>query len=249
MGVGDMNSQLVEKIKLKYSPVAILFSNEKPKEAMQFQEGKRACVIALLTAVTKGKTAVFDRKTAGCVGGMAGICFGNQYHLMPGGIDYFLSTGRGEGYPAGEGYIKTPELAKAFVDSLPYTDIEAEYVIFKPLKEVDCAAEKPALVCMYANPDQLSALVVLANYDRETNDNVVIPFAAGCQSICLLPYAQGKKSLPKAVIGMTDITARPIVPAETLSFTVPFEMFQEMEKNSAGSFLDKEDWGKIAKRI
>ena len=65
----------------------------------------------------------------------------------------------------------------------------------------------------------------------------------------LLPYAQGKKSLPKAVIGMTDITARPIVPAETLSFTVPFEMFQEMEKNSAGSFLDKEDWGKIAKRI
>lgn len=244
-----MYSQLVEKLKLKYYPVAIIFSNEKAEEAMQFQEGKRACVIALLTAATKGKTAVFDRKTAGCVGGMAGLCFGNQYHLMPGGIEYFLSTGRGEGYPPGEGYIKTPELAKTFVDSLPYKDIEAEYVIFKPLKDVDCEVEKPVLICMYANPDQLSALVVLANYDRETNDNVMVPFASGCQSICLLPYEQREKSLPKAVIGMTDITARPIVPAETLSFTVPFKMFQEMEKNSAESFLDKEDWKKIAKRI
>lgn len=244
-----MKTILAEKLKLKYFPVAILFSDQKPENALQFQEGKRGCVTALLTAAMKGKTVVIDRKTVGCIGGMAGMCYGNQYHLMPGGIEYFLSTGRGEGYREGEGYIKDPKLAKQFVDTLPYVDIGQQYVVIKPLQEVDCEVEEPQLVCMYANPDQLSALVVLANYDREMNDHVIIPFASGCQSICLLPYAQKKAALPKAVIGMTDITVRPLVPAEVLSFTIPFTMYQEMEKNCEGCFLDKEIWQKVVKRF
>ncbi len=201
----------------------------------------------MLTAAAKGKTAVFDRQTAGCMGGKVGLCFGNTYGSVPGGIENFLSTGT----PGreGEAYKKTPQLAASFVDQLPFTDIPQTFVIFKPLAEVYPARETPQVVCFYANPDQLSALVVLANYGRPGADNVVIPFSAGCHTVCLLPYFQGTQERPRAVVGITDITARPYVDADILSFSVPWGMFLEMEENVAGSFLEKHQWHKVRERI
>jgi hypothetical protein len=95
----------------------------------------------------------------------------------------------------------------------------------------------------------LSALVVLANYGRPGMDNVIIPFAAGCQAVCIVPLAEAAQSRPKAVVGMTDISARPVIDADLLSFAVPYAMFREMEENVPGSFLDKHDWAKVAARI
>ena len=89
----------------------------------------------------KGKTVVFDRKTYGCIGGGAGLGFGNTYVQFPGGIEYFLSTGNKEfcqtelgnvmvkNMPAishGEGYKKTPEFAKSFADALIYHIMECK---------------------------------------------------------------------------------------------------------------------------
>jgi len=102
---------------------------------------------------------------------------------------------------------------------------------------------------LYANPDQLSALVVLANYGREGNDNVIIPFGAGCHSVCLIPWHEARQERPRAVVGMTDITARPFIDADLLAFSVPYSMFREMEENVPGSFLEKPDWQKVAGRI
>ena len=86
-----MNSKISEAINLKYSPVAIILSNEKPEEGLQFKEGTWGCVASMLFASSKGKTAFFDRKTFGCIGGGTGLGFGNRYKDFP--IDYFLSTG------------------------------------------------------------------------------------------------------------------------------------------------------------
>ncbi|MDR3591252.1 MAG: DUF169 domain-containing protein [Negativicutes bacterium] len=243
-----MNSEIAARLKLRYSPVAILFGGEKPAGAMEFVAGRRGCVAAMLSAAAKGRQAVFSRGNCGCAGGMVGLGFGDSHGKFPGGFDYFLSTGRGEGYPEGEGYKKTPELVKTFTDVLPYTDIPFEYVIFKPLTELD-QAEEPKLIVFYANPDQLSALVVLANYGREGNDNVIIPFGAGCHSFCLIPWHEAGQQRPRAVVGMTDITARPFIDADLLAFSVPYAMFREMEDNVSGSFLDKPDWQKVAGRI
>ncbi len=242
-----MESLLVKKLNLQYEPVAILLSNEKPEGALQGKEGQWSCIIPLFLAAAKGKTAVFERKTTCCLGGKKGLGFG-QFPNYPGGIEYFLSTGK-SGVFEGEGYKKTPELGKEFVEYLPLTDVPYEYVIFKPLAQVDTDKEKPEVIVFYVNNDQLSALAVLANYYRPGNENVVMPFSSGCQSIFLLPYGEGQKENPRAVVGLTDITVRPMVNPAMLSFSMPYTMFLEMEENITGSFLEKPLWHRVAERI
>ncbi|MDF2875275.1 MAG: putative ArCR [Sporomusa sp.] len=243
-----MQSEIAQRLKLRYSPIAVLFTNEKPPGALEFAEGRWGCVAAMLTAAAKGRKVVFSRSTFGCLGGGVGLGFGNMYPEFPGGFEHFLSTGK-EGYREGEAYKKTPELAKTFVDSLPITDIPEQYVVFTPLTEVNIDQKELRVIVFYANPDQLSALVVLANYGRPGRTNVVIPFGAGCQTTCLIPWNEAGKEYPQAVVGMTDITARPVIDADLLSFSVPLSMFKEMENNVPGSFLDKHDWHKVAERI
>ena len=245
-----MESHLVKELGLRYEPVAVFLSNEKPEGALQGKEGHWSCVIALFIAAAKGKTAVFERKTTVCPGGKVGLGFGPYPKLMPqfpGGIEEFLSTGKGEF--EGEGYIKDPELAADFVECLPITDIPYQYVIFKPMSQVDTAQEKPEVIIFYVNNDQLSALTVLANYYRPGNENVMIPQSAGCQSVFLIPYAEAQKENPRAVVGLTDITVRPMVEPDMLSFSVPYAMFLDMEKNVAGSFMEKHLWHKIVARM
>ncbi|MBC8016216.1 MAG: DUF169 domain-containing protein [Sporomusaceae bacterium] len=215
-----------------------------------------------LYGAAKGKTAVFTRKTFGCLGGGVGLGFGNAYEYFPGGIEYFLSTGNKEfcntelgknivqqmpHLKHGEGYKKNPKAAKNFIDSLPMVDVSSEYIVFKPLEKLS-DAEVPKVVIFLANPDQLSALVVLANYARETNDNVIVPFGAGCHAIGIIPYKESESEFPRATIGLVDISIRTKFDKDILSFTVPYKMFLEMESNVQGSFLEKSEWLKIAER-
>jgi uncharacterized protein (DUF169 family) len=243
-----MESRLAKELKLRYHPVAVIFSDKKPENALQFKEGKWGCVISMLTAAAKGKIVALDRKTVRCMGGRTGVGFGNAYAENPGWIEYFLSTGKPGEYE-GEAYKKTPELAKKMIERVPATSITFEYVILKPLNKVDPEKEKLELVIFYANPDQLSALTVLANYGRPTNDNVAINMGSACSTVCLYPYQESQREMPKAVIGLTDVTARPYVDPDILAFTIPYKMFLEMEADVPGSFLEKKSWLKLRERI
>ena len=64
-----MESKIADAISIKYQPVALIWSDEKPAEAMQFKEGKWGCIMWLAAGAAKGKTAVCDRKSFGCYGG------------------------------------------------------------------------------------------------------------------------------------------------------------------------------------
>ncbi len=246
-----MQSEIAQRLKFRYSPVAILFSDEKPQGALEFKEGRWGCVAVMLTSAAKGRRTVFSRTTFGCDGGGVGLGLINQFSE---GFEYFLSTGKEElppvdGIPEPEAFKKTPELAKEWMGSLTLVSIPEQYVIFTPLTEVDVAKEEPRVVVFYANPDQLTALIVLANYGRPGYDNVVAPFASGCMTACLLAWNEAARERPRAVIGMTDVSARPHIEADLLSFSMPYNMFREMENNVPGSFLDKREWQKIAERI
>ncbi|MGE4344832.1 MAG: DUF169 domain-containing protein [Geoalkalibacter sp.] len=265
-----MESKIARSLNLKYHPVAILWSDDRPEKAMGFKQGKWGCVMWMLAAAAKGRTAAFDERTYGCWGGGVGLGFGNQYLNFPGGIDcfyHFLSTGNEnwqegrdmaeklesaagkeflEKFRHGEGYMKSPELLKRFIDSLPIMEVPEKYVVFKPLTDLDPTREQPQVIVFLADPDQLSALVVLANYGRGDNLNVIAPFAAGCQQIGILPYREARSERPRAVIGLTDLSARKNLKKQldrnVLSFSVPWRMFDEMEDNVEGSFLQRETW-------
>ncbi len=257
-----MDSKIADVIGIRYAPVAVIFTDVKPEPALQFKEGARGCVVSMLNAAAKGKTAVFDRKTFGCPGGGTGLGFGNTYKNFPGGIEYFLSTGNKElantdagrnilkNMPAlehGERYVKSPGIARKFADSLPFVDVPTKYIVFKPLQSLS-EGETPRVIIFLANPDQLSALVILAHYSSETNDNVIAPFGAGCHSVCLLAYREAEAEKPRAIIGLTDISARTHVGRDILSFTVPYKMFLQMESDVAGSFLECDEWLKVRER-
>ncbi len=265
-----MESKIAEAVNLKYGPVAILWTDEKPEGARQFKEGKWGCVMWMLAGAAKGKTAVFSEDTYGCWGGGVGLGFGNQYLKFPGGPDcfnYFLSTGNDrwdqgkavakqiegfmtkdafEDFREGERYLKTPELVEDFVKNLPIMEPPASFTLFKPLAQVDRAKETPEVVVFLATPDQLSALVILANYGRKGNENVIIPYAAGCQTIGIYPYREARSENPRAIVGLTDISARENLKKQLdrdlFSFAIPWRLFLEMEGDVEGSFLQRRTW-------
>ncbi len=269
-----MESKLRESLRLKFEPVAIYWTNNLAAGAKQFAKGKWGCVMMMYAQAAKGKTVAFDRETFGCMGGAVGLGFGNVYERWPGGIDCFyrfLSTGNentAEGkamleklggniskeglgnFLYGERYCKTPEIAKKFVESLPMVDVPEKYVVMRPLKDVDLNQEPPKVISLLADCDQLSALIVLANYAREKTDNVTVRFGAACHQVGILPLHEAASEHPRAVLGMTDLSARENIKNQIghdhLAFSVPLKMFLEMEGNVEGSFLERPTWKELS---
>ena len=69
-------SRITEAIRLKYPPVALIWTNQRPGEAIQFKKGKWGCIMWLVASAAKGKTTVCNRETFGCCGGGVGVGFG-----------------------------------------------------------------------------------------------------------------------------------------------------------------------------
>lgn len=104
-------------------------------------------------------------------------------------------------------------------------DIETdEYVIMKPLNELK-ENETPEIVIFLVNADQLSGLATLANYDRETQDNVKLSFGSGCAQSVLYGLDAARNNPTACYIGLTDPSARKCIPSDLLSFTIPFIVF------------------------
>lgn len=268
-----MKSEIAQQLHFRHEPVGIIFADEKPVGARQFQEGKWGCVMFMLAAAIKGETAAFDINTYGCQGGGTGLGFGNQYTNFAGGEEcfkYFLSIGNehwekgkvvGEQvkpflrpeahhhFMHGERYVKSPELVGTFMECLPMTQIPARYVVFKPIKDIDEAHADLRVVIFLCNIDQIAALTVLANYGRGHNENVIFPFAAGCQSIGIYPYREAERPEPRAVLGLNDISARlylkRILKDDVMSFAMPLALYREMEANLTGSFLEQDTWKQL----
>jgi len=271
-----MQSKIAGYIDLKTHPVALLWADQAPEGALEFKPGRWGCVMSLLaTVAAKGKTGAVSRQTFGCWGGGVGLGFGNAYHTFPGGLEgfyRFLSNGNesseqgrqiGQGlaqagaaqladdFLKGERYVKDPARTKRFVDSAPIRDIPTKYVLAKPLEKIDPERDQIKSVTFFVEPDALSALVILANYAHPERENVAMPWAAGCQVIGIFAYRELESEHPRALVGLTDISARRSVRHSlgktVMSFTAPWPMFLEMESHADGSFLERETWHDLRK--
>jgi hypothetical protein len=230
---------------LKSYPVAILWSDEMPETALSHISGVRGgCMIPLVKKVAyEGKIVAFGRNNYGCGGGGHQLGFNAQ---MGPEFNYFLSCGI-PGKFEGEGYKKTPELVTELQKQTPILPAPKDYCVFKPVDQLS-ADDQPEVVFFLVNPDQLSALVVITNYDLPTNDGVTIFFGSGCASLLQHPRKErlGKK---RGIIGLTDVTVRQMLPADILSFAIPWERGLELEANVPGSFFERRAWQVVRNRI
>lgn len=232
-----MKSKIESYLNLDLNPVAIIWSNDKPEKALQFKQGKYACAMRLVAAAAKGRTAVLDANTSGCVTAASAFGFGRFEDKWQLDMDYyygFLSCGmKDKGIDddlkelinaaakqgsapqnmvhlllEGEGYKKNRELVKEHVQSWPIFQIKEKYVVFKPLKDVDPDHETPVQIVFFANTNQLSALIILASCSTGKSDMVKVGGGSACQDVGLFAYQESQEKNPRAILGFKDIFAR-----------------------------------------
>ena len=203
------------------------------------------CIIGALAEVRKGQSLCFDVDAVGCPGGKRYLGFADE--IMP-DFEYFLSCGI-PGKLEGERYKKTPEMVKEYMAKhSPVMKAPAKYTVFKRWDKLQ-QGDNPEVVICFARPDVLSGLFTLSSFDEAEQDMVIAPFGSGCASIVQYPYLEVKSPNPRGVIGMFDVSARPYVPDDTLTFAAPMSKFTRMIENMEESFLITPSWAKVQKRI
>lgn len=202
------------------------------------------CVIATMVQVRKGNSIALDAQTVGCPGGRRYLGFSET--ITP-DFEYFLSYGI-EGRIRGERYVKSPELVRQMQQESPRFRAPAKYIVFKRWDKL-AETDNPEVVIFVAIPDVLSGLFTLSRFDNINRDAVATPFGAGCSSIVQYPYLEKDSVNPRAIIGLFDPSARPYVPKDALSFSIPFQKFTHMLNNMEESFLITETWQTMQKRI
>jgi hypothetical protein len=225
-------------------PICLFYSDDESYEQLLHPLKNRMCLIGQLANVFRGKDLAFVGDTIGCPGGKRYLGFSQS--LMP-NFEHFLSCGI-PGQMEGERYKKSPEIVREFMQNAPTMVAPAKYAVFKRWDRLT-ANDCPEVIIFFAPPDVLSGLFTLSGFDERDRNTVIAPFGAGCASIAQYPWLEGKATEPHAVLGMFDVSARPSVPEQVLSFAVPFSKFKRMIDNMDESFLITESWAKVKRRI
>ena len=225
-------------------PVTFYYTDEKGLAEMAKPTSGHRCVIGDLLKVRRGNSFCYDASSVGCFGGKRYLGFSQT--IMP-DFEHFLSCGI-PGKLDGERYKKSPELVKEAMEYAPAFKAPGRFIVFKRWDKLE-KPDNPDVVIFFAQPDVLAGLFTLANFDEAEPDGVFAPFSAGCGSIVQYPYLEGNSERPRGVIGLFDISARPFVPRDVLTFSVPMNKFLTMIDNMEESFLITGSWKKIQKRI
>ncbi|UCB42042.1 MAG: DUF169 domain-containing protein [Dehalococcoidales bacterium] len=225
-------------------PITFYYTDEEGHAQSVEPESVSRCVIGALTDVRKGNSLYFDADSIGCPGGKRYLGFAEG--IMP-GFEYFLSYGI-PGRLEGERYCKSPELVKEIMKNTPTFQAPGRFIVFKRWDRLE-ESDNPEVVIFYAKPDVLSGLFTLARFDEVDRNAVSAPFGSGCSTIVQYPYLEKDSEHPKAIVGMFDPSARPFVPPDVITLSVPISKFTRMIDNMEESFLITNTWSRMRKRI
>lgn len=225
-------------------PVTFYYTDEVTDEDLEESRNESRCLIGNLIRVRRGHTFVYTNSSPGCLGGKRYTGFSQKLRKD---FEYFLSCGI-EGKLEGEHYKKSPGLVEAMLKTQPPFIAPGHYLVFKRWDKLT-ETDEPSAVIFFAKPDVLSALFTLANYDTADLNGVISPMGSGCSSIVQHALKELKSENPRCILGMFDISARPYVPSDTLTMTVPMNRFIEMVKNMDESFLNAGSWKSVMERM
>jgi hypothetical protein len=190
------------------------------------RSGKQACVFAFYEDWLAGRTVKLTADEPGC-GGAAYWLFGKVGRSRAEFVKFLVDT---------EGLKASHDLMNQWLDHHhPYRPAHAALLI-GPFREEQYPFVKT--ITFYVNPDQLSTLVLGANYHHAPGDPpaVVAPFGSGCMEI--LPLFANLE-IPQAIIGATDLAMRSALPPDIMAFTVTKPMFERLCSLDKKSFLHK----------
>jgi len=225
-------------------PITFYYTDDAGKAEPVKPGSVHRCIIAVLQDVRNGKSMCFSAEAIGCFGGKRYLGFAQK--IMP-NFEYFLSCGI-PGKLEGERYKKSPSLVSEAMQYQRAFEAPGRYIVFKRwdmLEEID----DPQVVIFFATPDVLAGLFTLANFDQEEPNGVISPFGSGCSTIVHYPFLQRESEHPKAIIGMYDISARPFVGNNELTFSAPMAKFLSMVQNMDESFLITKSWKQVQRRL
>ncbi len=136
-----------------------------------------------------------------------------------------------------EGIKDTPELMERWIEhEKPYRPTHP-HVFVGPMRED--REEFLKTITFLVNPDQLSALIIGAQYYYAPDDPlppVASAFGSGCMQ--LLPLFRDL-DYPQAIIGATDMAMRRHFPPDIMAFTVTLPLFRQLCLLDERSFLYK----------
>jgi len=198
------------------------------------EPGKRACIFAFYRQWLQGKTLHITKEISGCRG--AGHWVFNKVTWSREDFVKFLADD--------EGLKASHALTNKWLDyNQPYRQ-EYPNILIGPLREDQYTYLKT--ITFFVNPDQLSALMLGAQYNSAPSDPppVIAPFGSGCME--LVPLFQDF-NIPQAIIGATDIAMRQYLPPNILALTVTKPMFKQLCALDEQSFLYKPFWKRLRK--
>ncbi len=189
-------------------------------------EKGHACMYSFYKRWLDGSTVVLTRKNYGC-GGASHHLFSQPIRSHDEYIDFLTDD---------EGLKESKELMDRWTQATGSYEPEYDYIMYGPLRKDQYDYAKT--ITFLVNPDQLSMLMIGAQYFTEPGDPepVIAPFGSGCmQSITLFKDLDR----PQALIGATDLAMRQYLPPDILAFTMTKPMFANLCRLDEKSFLAK----------
>ena len=135
-----------------------------------------------------------------------------------------------------------------YVEGLNIQLTTKPYLNFVRIDNLDDWSQAEALL-FFATPDMLAGLCSWAFYDNNLPEAVVTQFSSGCASIVTRAIAENRAKGRRCFIGMLDPSARPLIPENELTFTVPMSRLMEMLETMDDSVLYQKAFSALKRRI
>lgn len=258
-------SEFLEALGMSEEPYGIYYSDEAPHDAIMPKaatlpsiedeakgqvdwKGLRenfTCVIGVLWRARKKRaSACFDGAHFGCLGGAFYLGY-----LKPQleSIVHYVSTGI-PNQLEGERYLESPAVMRHFLETIDPPPAPKRYCVMKPVSQFS-ASERPEVVVFFSRPEAMAGLNQMATFVTNDFEATASPFGAGCANILTWPLKYLREGRLKAVIGGWDPSERKFLKTDELTFAMPTEMFDRMVARWRESFLTKEAWTHVKKKI
>lgn len=225
-------------------PLGAYYTNTPPAEGLTPARGTHECIINFMRkSRMKNIPVFFAADTPACMGGWQYLGFSNKNKDK---IAHFVSTGLPD--RNGEHYMPEPASMYRLFEDMDIQKTPCSYCIVKPLNLFQ-NNEHPDFVTFFARTERLTGLCHLTYFALNNHQAVEIPFGAGCSGTFAWTRTYQRKGLRRAVIGCTDISCRPYMKTDELSFNITPDILTDLINAAPQSFLTGHSWQGVLKKI